>query len=310
MSGRDRGIGGVYFSACRVAGMIDFVPPHFRQDGKLINAKSTITVFWTRGARRANGDIITHRFQMTAWGGLALSCCRSCSPGRALDFDGDINTFNKRQWTRVQDASMPGGFKIVPEMRQDGQQVVARDFIGFAIRTLVYGEESNKHIKSELAQGLRPPGWADPDHPDYKIWTGVMKERQTIQFVPGMTTFGWARVVQLGNNVRLATDAEVAAARRNNGQQVLTQQAQPQFAQPQTMGGYVAQQQQLDQSVVSAVDGGGTMGYVPQGGQQPQPQFGSGGGGQAPPAFASPQPAQGPAGMPQPGVMQQSPGNF
>jgi hypothetical protein len=73
-------------------------------------------------------------------------------------------------------------------------QPITTSKIGFTVRDLIFGEESEKHIAEEIAGGIRPINWNVKTHPDYAVWGEMLKARQALQFDPSKPTFGFAKV--------------------------------------------------------------------------------------------------------------------
>lgn len=184
---------GFMTSACaggRVAGKdgdpgLTYYPAHTR-NGKLYNQRVTFTVYVNAGGVKADGSPgRSDQFGFVAYGALADSICRSLSNGMAIDAVLEPSSYLGRSF----DANR------AMRLEADGSPVMIRK-VGFQIvRSPIYGEESLKTIDLEIATGRRPANWNVQNHPDAAIWAQMRKDRANVQYVPGSTIFGFAKVI-------------------------------------------------------------------------------------------------------------------
>jgi hypothetical protein len=248
-------------SGVRVLGQLSYVPPHIDAKGKEQNARVTIPVRANshRGFDRNGQPGRKDDFKLTAFGKLADTCCRSCSPGKALDVVVGMNSFMKKVFN-------PDG-----SLRLDqAGQVIETAANGYTIQQIVFGEESRKFITEEIQNGLRPADWDVPGSPGSQHWANLLQQKSAMVWDGNSPTFGFARVV-IPQGIRLKGAAPV------QGQAPAQPQAQ-QFAPQQPVYGGAPLPNQVNQAL------------PPQG--QPAQQFAQTPQGVYAPANAMPQPQQ------------------
>lgn len=192
-SGRAKGWITSSCAGARVAGRdgelgLSYLPAH-TVNGKLFNQRVTFTVYInsTGGVKPDGTPGRSDQFQFVAYGPLADSICRSMSNGKALDAVLKPNSYLGRSF----DANR------VMRLEADGSPIMVRK-VGFQIvESPTYGEDSQKTIDLEVASGRRPVNWNIQNHPDAATWAQMLKDRANIQYVPGSTTFCYARVLPL-----------------------------------------------------------------------------------------------------------------
>lgn len=222
--GRSRGWITSSCAGARVAGRdnelgLTYIPAH-TVNGKLFNQRVTFTIY----VNGSNGK--SDRFQLVAYGPLADSICRSLSNGKAIDAVLKPHSYKGRSF----DANR------VMRLEADGSPVLVEK-VGFQIvESPTYGEDSQKTIDLEVATGRRPINWNVQNHPDSTIWTQMLKDRANVQYTPGSTAFGYAKVITpQGQGIAPVAQAQTgpvakevaAAARAGNTQPPAGAQAQP-----------------------------------------------------------------------------------
>jgi len=189
------GISAAQFIGARVAGQVTYVLPHTK-NGKVNNQRCIIPVYVNsnKGTNRDGTPGRSDQFRLTAWGKLADICAKSLPKGKALDCICTPHSYEGR----IYDAQ--GNMRV-----DNAGQPITVERIGFTIEKIVFGEESQKEIDLEIAEGRRHPNWNVPAHPDYKAWGELLQTRQGMIYTGG-DTFGFARViVPSGPGITLTT---------------------------------------------------------------------------------------------------------
>jgi len=196
------GIGSTQFIGVRVAGQVTYIPAHTKA-GKNINQRCTIPVYLNsnKGTNRDGTQGRSDRFRLVAWGKLADICARSLPKGKALDCICAPHSYEGR----IYDAQ--GNMRV----DQTGQPITV-ERVGFTIEKIVFGEESQKEIDLEIAEGRRPVNWNITSHPDSQMWANILQTRRQTAPQANSNTFGFARViVPTGPEIALMTQAPVQA---------------------------------------------------------------------------------------------------
>jgi hypothetical protein len=200
MSGSAISIANADFMGIRVASC-EFTPEH-SINGKNYSAKLTLSAYVnSRGYNGAEGKRDIYSF--TIWGKLAHTCAKSMSRGKEFSCETRPNTYQGKVFHNRQPVQAP-----------DGSGLLMTKKTSFTIRRLVFGEESNKHIQTEIQAGLRPVGWNVPGSPEEAQWKETLKSRQAVQFNPQAATYGYAKVRLPEGNYQpyIAKDANTAQA--------------------------------------------------------------------------------------------------
>jgi len=178
-------------------------PPFVNAAGKQVSSRWEGNFFLNNpGFVDANGQPVEGAkdvIRLTAWsgknptpkGGPAESFARFMTPGLECSFQARLQTYDGR----VFDGQ-------TPLVRPDGSFITVRK-VGFVYQpgTLIIGEESEKFRMTEVLKFQqsggrfgRPAQWFNRAHPDYQIWQGITKVRQSEIYVPGKPVFGYALV--------------------------------------------------------------------------------------------------------------------
>lgn len=220
MSGRSTSLAIATFAGIRVSsdnrnqGMsaITYIPAH-NKGGKLINQRAIISIYRNshRGTDQRTGQPgRTDSFSLVAWGKLADTCCRSLSPGKAIDVICEPHSYIGKSYNQ------DGSIRIDAAGQEQQQKKVA-----FTIQQIVFGEEAEKAVQNEIASGRRPVNWNVPNHPDWQLWKQILGQRQATVWDGQSQAFGFARVViPQGQGIQVDLTACVpggAAGRANNG---------------------------------------------------------------------------------------------
>jgi len=176
-----------FFSGLRVAST-NFTPEHSK-NGKNISAKLVINAFMNIASKANSGDGRNEAVPFTVWGKLAHTCAKSMSEGKEFNALAQLHVYNGRVFMPSAVPGQPGQQINGP----DGQPVLTKKF-SYTISMLTFGEESNKHILTEIQAGIRPAGWNIAGSADEAAWKAQLKARQAIQFDPSLPTYGWARI--------------------------------------------------------------------------------------------------------------------
>ena len=191
MSGRSIGLVSCHFSGVRVTSQLTYIPAYISKSGKQVNAKVTIPVAKNshKGTTvKPDGTVVDGRtdyFTLTAWGKLADILARSCPVGKALDALCEPRSYMGKLFN--QDGSL--------RLDNAGQPIEIPKISFNMIVAPVFGEESKGQIDKEIANGLRPANWDVKGHPDFEMWTNMLKQRQAYCWDGSSPTFLFARVV-------------------------------------------------------------------------------------------------------------------
>lgn len=227
MSGSSMSFNTVTLVGCRVAGTPVYTPSHI-PTGKTepIRQMASFSIY-----QNLNGNTPS-RFRVTAWGNLADVIAKSCAPGKELTLSCELNSYKGKIPIPNQTVGQPVQFIMGP----DGQPITIEK-VGLTVRRIMFGQDSNKQIAAEIQRGERKPLWNVEGHPDNIAWKETCNMRNSIQYTPGMTKFGYAEV------------------RQPNGQIVQTQQ--PTTSYPQYTQGFtgVTPVQQTTQGFTGVTQG-------------------------------------------------------
>ena len=234
--GRSIGLAVASFSGVRVTGQLTYIPAYRKSDGQPVNAKCTIPVAKNshRGTHinRGTGQAEKGRtdyFNMVAWGKLADIMARSCNPGKALDLVTEPRSYMGRLYNA--DGS--------PRMDNAGVAIEIPKISFNIIMYPVFGEESQNQITKEINEGLRPANWNVEGHPDYALWTSILKQRAAYVWDGQSPNFLWARVVvPQGVQLDFSQNANATSAAPPAGSTVPYVQNNPNM---QTMVGHAVQ---------------------------------------------------------------------
>lgn len=184
------GLGTGSFMGARVAGRdgslaMTYIPSHTK-NGKSINQRCIIPIYINsnKGTNRDGTPGRSDRFRLVAWGKLADICAKSLTKGKALDCVYKPHSYEGR----IYDAN--GNIRV-----DNTGQPITVERIGFTITEIIFGEDSQKEIDKEIAEGRRPINWNNSTHPDHQSWITILQSKQAILYTPGMAAFGQARVV-------------------------------------------------------------------------------------------------------------------
>lgn len=186
MSGSSIGFTEHVFANARIAGPARYTPSYIRQgEQKPVSQRAEFNVYVNDSNDRRN------RFQITAWGRLADAIARSGSSGKEITIRADATSYE----SRVTYYDTQGNMQLV--VNPSNGQALTTTKVGFIVRQLVFGNESEKQIANEIASGARPQFWNVAGHPDAATWDQERKRRNSEQFQYGSTKFGFADVQQI-----------------------------------------------------------------------------------------------------------------
>ena len=193
MGGRSTSLCKFHMSGVRVAGDLTYIPAHIK--GTERNSQRLIIPVMANKYRSGKAN----SFKMAVWGGMADVLAKTLSKGRAMDFDGSIDSYLAPLYN--QDGSI--------RLDNQGQQI-AHNQIVFTIRDFNFGEESQKTIQAEVAMGMRGPQWNVRGTSDYQAWMAEIS-RRTLLVWNGEPQFGYARVVNPGGQIDVEVYQALAA---------------------------------------------------------------------------------------------------
>jgi len=201
----------------RVGGQLVYTPAHFNAAGKEINQRVTIPVYANsnKGTNSDGSKGRTDKFELVAWGGLADTCCRSLSPGKALDVVGELHSYNKRLFNQDRSARVDAAGVHIETPRT-----------AITIRQIIFGEESIKFIQNEIAEGKRPVNWNVEGHPEWQTWKDWLNKKKLIKWDCMSNEFFHARV-QLPYGQHTINGKVYSAAVQTAAQPVMAQTPLP-----------------------------------------------------------------------------------
>lgn len=171
----------VVLAGCRFAGAPSYVPSYIKAgETKPVSAKAEFNVYQNRGDKKM-------KFKITAWGKMADSIARGGAPGKEICIFAEVQSYEAKVWMPQPD----GSSQFIA--KGDGTPLMNTK-VGFTIQDIVWGGDSAKLIASEIQQGVRPPMWNQPGHPDAVLWSQTLNTRNAGQFAIGMVQFGYAKV--------------------------------------------------------------------------------------------------------------------
>jgi len=187
----------------------EFTPAYTRQDGKLISAKCSFTVYdntYRRGRNNADDKL---RLRITAWGKRAISIARGATVGKTIIITGEAQPYKGRVWTNNPNT---GQLEFMTQPGPNGPIPVLQNKVGYRVADFWWGEDSAGQVTREIAIFLqnnqnpagRPPQYKNLDHQDSQTWKNFLNIRNNVVFAPGMAMFGGAKVMQIPNGAQLA----------------------------------------------------------------------------------------------------------
>lgn len=243
---------------CRLAGPGNYIPAYTAHGSdKIIQAQCKFAVFQNIRNKRL-------KFDITAWGKLADAIAKYGATGKEITIIGEMNSYRGRVWLPTPDGAPRQCVTLA-----DGQPLMI-DKVGITIKNMKLGNDSDKTVQEEISAGMRPQGWNDSRSPGKQQWLAICEERKHLNFQPGMTRFGYARV-SMPEKGNVVTGGNVANQAQGGG---YGRTGQAQMQQPnggyqqggyQQNGGY--QQSNMQQQVQSQQVGG--YGQQQGGYQQP-----------------------------------------
>lgn len=177
MPGSARSLVSVHFSGLRVGGT-DYYPAHSKNG---VNISQRLVIDAYANSVKRNGDEIRDRYQLTVWGKLADICAKAMSQGKEFHATCKPRMYEGRVFIDRQ-----------PLVLHDGT-VVKTNRYSFTIVDLIFGEESQKLIDSEIQKGIRPADW-NKTAEGRAAWKQLLQMRMAVQFDPSKPAFGYARV--------------------------------------------------------------------------------------------------------------------
>lgn len=222
--GRSISVTSCHLSGVRVTGELTYIPAYINAAGKRVNAKCIIPVAANshKGTHKdKNGQTVDGRtdfFDVVAWGKLADIMARSCPKGKALDLLCKPGSYRGKV------------FNADGSLRTDaaGTAIEVTRVSFTVIDSPAYGEDSKEQIAREIAEGVRPQYWDQKGHPDFDLWTSILKARQAAVWDGRSNKFGFARVVLPKGQLDFSQPGQQAAPTQQYTQPV----QQPQQSMP------------------------------------------------------------------------------
>lgn len=219
--GRAIGIAAAFMAGVRVAGQLTYIPAYVKADGSKRSQRCIIPVYRNsnRGTNQKTGEKgRIDSFKLVAWGKLADVAARSLPKGTAIDVFCEPQSYLGTLFN--QDGS--------PRYDNAGQ-VIQTTKISFTILNIVFGEDSDKQIDREIAEGRRPQFWNVKGHADYQAWKTILQQKQLVTWNGG-PEFVNARV-------SLPKDGQVDMSVYTGGQQMVNHTQVPTQQAPNPMAG-------------------------------------------------------------------------
>ena len=164
-----------------------YYPAFTNAKGKEVSARLTIPVLVNVRNQEQPSNM-----QLTAWGKMADICAKALSPGREISF-----------------IATPGQYQSQYKIK--GQPVLIEgkplNITGYSYRLdrITFGAESAAFIKYEIDLGLRKENWFKPGNADAVELDIRRKGINSLEYTPGIATFGYASVDGMANTTPAAT---------------------------------------------------------------------------------------------------------
>ena len=231
--GRSISLKSTMMSGVRVLGQVTYIPAHIK-NGIQQSARATFSVraFSNKGTDRKGQPGRYDDFKLTVWNKYADQACRFCSPGKALDFIAEPNSYLGTVYN-------PDG-----SVRADAAgQAIQVNKVGFTIQKIGYGEEAHKFITGEIQAGKRPMDWNIEGSNGKLQWANILAQRAGIVWDGQSQLFGYARVVvPQGQNITAIGVAPAPRyANQGGGQNFAQQPANNGFTPAPAANGFVQQ---------------------------------------------------------------------
>lgn len=169
----------------RVAGEPLYTPAYIPTGAnKPIRQRAEVSVIQNIGDTK-------NTYKLTAWGPMADVIAKSCAPGKDITVTCEVHTYKGK----VPLASNVQNAPVQYATDSNGQAVLANK-VGFTIKTIHFGADSENQLINEIADGSRPAFWNVIDHQDYINWKAWKDQRNGIKYVMGNQRFGYSKVRQ------------------------------------------------------------------------------------------------------------------
>ncbi len=176
-----------------------YYPKHKKADGSIVSARWEASFYvnhmgytdrTTGQKQKGRSDII----RVVAWNGkdaqpgrgLADLMAKAITPGKELSGVLDMRTYSRKIYLK-------NGQMVV---EADGTPLEISGMVKFYINRgqFLFGADSEKMISAEIADGMRPPEWNQPSHPNYLTWQQMVTERNA-EVWQGRPSYGYAQVI-------------------------------------------------------------------------------------------------------------------
>lgn len=177
------------FSGLRVAGELQYIPGYIRPgDGKEIQARCIIPVYENTAKADGSGNSISHSFRLTAWGALADVCAKSLPRGKEFSAIASPRQYKGRVFYS----------NMQPVNDINGQPLMTNK-VSFNIDDISFGADSHAFLEEEFKELRRGRQWDTPGTQDHANWLQRVAEIKALKYQPGMTRFGYAKVLAPNN---------------------------------------------------------------------------------------------------------------
>jgi len=201
MSGTSRGFIKMVAVGARVAGEPTYYPAHSK-NGVNVDQRIQVRVVVNIPSKANQGKGETIGMNIVAWGKLADTLARSCADGKELHLDLQPNVYKGQVFWK--DPSKSKDTPAIPMTVETpaGRVKLEVEKTSYRIKQIVFGSDSNKHIKDEMDAGQRAAGWSEPGTPAAIAWSNALKIRNSEQYDAAKGKFGFARVRKIeGPNI-------------------------------------------------------------------------------------------------------------
>jgi hypothetical protein len=201
MSGTSRGFITMTAVGARVAGEPTYYPAHSK-NGVNVDQRIQVRVIVNKPSKANQGKGEVIGMNIVAWGKLADTLARSCADGKELHLQLEPNVYKGQVFWKD-----PSKGKDVPAIPMTVETPAGRvklevEKTSYRIKQIVFGSDSNKHVKDEMDAGHRSAGWSEPGTPAAIAWSNALKIRNNEQYDAAKGKFGFARVRKIeGPNI-------------------------------------------------------------------------------------------------------------
>jgi len=260
--GRSQSLAYTFMSGVRVAGKngvdgvegcpIRFTPAHHDLQGKPVSSKAEFSIYRNTVGENGRSD----PFRVTAWNNLAETCCKSLTPGKAIDILAEPQSYLGKSFDENRN----------PRLDTAGQPLLVRK-VGFTILRIAFGEDAEKRIIYEMGfpdknsprviWEWRPKEW-EHGKQNHDTWQAIRNARNTHTWDGRADIFGYARVI--------IPQGKLDWTKINGGKTQHLAGTQPQPQQYNNVQAPAAPSNDTPAAILSLMRGGGNAPAMSQGG--------------------------------------------